>query len=174
MFKAATAASNTLMILSVNTSTPHAQVVPAAPGGTLWIGHETGDLTMLKNGIFESFKLPSEWNEDVVASIGSDEQGDIWIQSRQGRLARLRDGHVILPVQDVISSFGLATMATDNQGKVWVWRGGQLGYLAKGELIIPPQRDHPPGPHPRPSHGKVEQVAKIAGKRPFLKAAQAA
>ena len=36
MFKAATAASNTLMMLSVNTSTPHAQVVPAAPGGTLW------------------------------------------------------------------------------------------------------------------------------------------
>ncbi len=36
MFKAATQASNTLMILSVNTSTPHAKVVPAAPGGTLW------------------------------------------------------------------------------------------------------------------------------------------
>jgi isopentenyl diphosphate isomerase/L-lactate dehydrogenase-like FMN-dependent dehydrogenase len=36
MFKAATAASNTLMMLSVNTSTPHAQVAPAAPGGTLW------------------------------------------------------------------------------------------------------------------------------------------
>src|SRR5882757_1314005 len=36
MFKAATAASNTPMILSINTSTPHAQVVPAAPGGTLW------------------------------------------------------------------------------------------------------------------------------------------
>src|SRR6478735_11009200 len=36
MFKAATAASNTLMMLSVNTSTPHAKVVPAAAGGTLW------------------------------------------------------------------------------------------------------------------------------------------
>jgi 4-hydroxymandelate oxidase len=36
MFKAATAASNTLMILSVNTSTPVARVAPAAPGGTLW------------------------------------------------------------------------------------------------------------------------------------------
>ena len=36
MFKAATAASNTLMILSINTSTPAAQVAPAAPGGTLW------------------------------------------------------------------------------------------------------------------------------------------
>jgi 4-hydroxymandelate oxidase len=36
MFKAATAASNTLMILSINTSTPVAQVAPASPGGTLW------------------------------------------------------------------------------------------------------------------------------------------
>lgn len=36
MFKAATAASNTLMILSTNTSTPVAQVAPAAPGGLLW------------------------------------------------------------------------------------------------------------------------------------------
>jgi isopentenyl diphosphate isomerase/L-lactate dehydrogenase-like FMN-dependent dehydrogenase len=36
MFKAATAASNTPMILSTNTSTPVAQVAPAAPGGVLW------------------------------------------------------------------------------------------------------------------------------------------
>jgi isopentenyl diphosphate isomerase/L-lactate dehydrogenase-like FMN-dependent dehydrogenase len=36
MFKAAVAASNTPMILSTNTSTPVAQVAPAAPGGTLW------------------------------------------------------------------------------------------------------------------------------------------
>ena len=36
MFKAATAASNTPMILSINTSTPVAQVAPTAPGGTLW------------------------------------------------------------------------------------------------------------------------------------------
>ena len=36
MFQAATAASNTMMVLSVNTSTPVEQVAPAAPGGTLW------------------------------------------------------------------------------------------------------------------------------------------
>ena len=36
MFKAATTASNTLMILSINTSTPYAKVAPAVPGGTLW------------------------------------------------------------------------------------------------------------------------------------------
>ncbi len=36
MFKAATAASNTLMMLSANSSTPVTQVAPASPGGTLW------------------------------------------------------------------------------------------------------------------------------------------
>lgn len=36
MFKAATAASNTLMMLSINSSMPVAQVAPASPGGTLW------------------------------------------------------------------------------------------------------------------------------------------
>jgi isopentenyl diphosphate isomerase/L-lactate dehydrogenase-like FMN-dependent dehydrogenase len=36
MYKAAKAASNTLMILSINTSTPVTQVAPAVQGGTLW------------------------------------------------------------------------------------------------------------------------------------------
>jgi isopentenyl diphosphate isomerase/L-lactate dehydrogenase-like FMN-dependent dehydrogenase len=36
MFKAAVAASNTLMVLSINTSMPVDKVAPAAPGGTLW------------------------------------------------------------------------------------------------------------------------------------------
>jgi isopentenyl diphosphate isomerase/L-lactate dehydrogenase-like FMN-dependent dehydrogenase len=36
MYKAATAASNTLMVLSINTSVPVDKVAPAAPGGTLW------------------------------------------------------------------------------------------------------------------------------------------
>src|ERR1700744_4928926 len=36
MYKAATAASNTLMILSINTRTPYAQVAPALAGAPLW------------------------------------------------------------------------------------------------------------------------------------------
>ncbi len=36
MFKAATAASNTLMMLSINSSLSVAQVAPASPGGVLW------------------------------------------------------------------------------------------------------------------------------------------
>ena len=36
MFRAATSASNTLMMLSINSSMPVNQVAPASPGGTLW------------------------------------------------------------------------------------------------------------------------------------------
>jgi (S)-2-hydroxy-acid oxidase len=39
MFKAATAASNTLMMLSAGSSVPVTQVATAAPGGTLWAQH---------------------------------------------------------------------------------------------------------------------------------------
>ena len=112
--------------------------------GSLWIGHETGDLTRLQNGAFESVELPRAWSEDVVSSIATDDQGDVWIQSRQGRLARLRDGEVLPPVPSVVSSYGLATMALDREGKLWVWRGGQLAYLSGGELVIPEQEPASP------------------------------
>lgn len=39
MFKAATAASNTLMMLSAVSTMPISQVAPASPGGTLWAQH---------------------------------------------------------------------------------------------------------------------------------------
>lgn len=39
MFKAATAASHTLMMLSAGSSIPVTKVAPAAPGGTLWAQH---------------------------------------------------------------------------------------------------------------------------------------
>ena len=110
--------------------------------GALWVGHETGDVTLVRHGVFESVPLPKEWQEDVIASIGRDGAGDVWVESRQGRLARLRDGKVIPPVPNVASTYGLAAMAVDAAGKLWVWRGGALGYLTNGEAAVVP---NPPG-----------------------------
>ncbi|MFO1476530.1 MAG: two-component regulator propeller domain-containing protein [Verrucomicrobiota bacterium] len=107
--------------------------------GTLWIGHETGDLSRLTNGCFESVEVPAGWSEDVVSCIAADEAGDIWIQSRQGRLARLRDGRIIPPVAGAISSYGLGTMAQDRDGRLWAWRGGEIGRVTAGEVVLPPQ-----------------------------------
>jgi isopentenyl diphosphate isomerase/L-lactate dehydrogenase-like FMN-dependent dehydrogenase len=81
MFKAATAASNTLMMLSVNTSTPHAKVVPAAPDGTLWA--QFYPLENLDNSrrALESFQ--SAGCNGVIVTI--DQQASFYERTQQDR-----------------------------------------------------------------------------------------
>lgn len=107
--------------------------------GSLWIGHETGHLTRLENGNFSPIQLPASWSEDVVSSIAEDQHGKIWVQSRQGRLACVGDDLVMPATTDDISSYGLATMAIDVQGRLWSSRGGELSYLSDGKLVVPDQ-----------------------------------
>jgi isopentenyl diphosphate isomerase/L-lactate dehydrogenase-like FMN-dependent dehydrogenase len=81
MFKAATAASNTLMILSVNTSTPHAKVVPAAPGGTLWAQFypvENRDISQRALGSFQDAGCSG-----IVVTI--DQQASYYERTQQDR-----------------------------------------------------------------------------------------
>ena len=80
MFKAATA-SNALMALSVNTSTPHAQVVPAAPGGTLWAQLypvENLDRTQQLLGTFQSAGCSG-----VIVTV--DQQSSFYERTQQDR-----------------------------------------------------------------------------------------
>ena len=81
MFKAATAASNTLMMLSVNTSTPHAKVVPAAPGGTLWAQFyplENRDATQRSMDTFQNAGC-----NGVIVTI--DQQASYYERTQQDR-----------------------------------------------------------------------------------------
>lgn len=80
MFKAATA-SNALMALSVNTSTPHAQVVPAAPGGTLWAQFypvENLDRTQQLLGSFQNAGCSG-----VIVTV--DQQSSFYERTQQDR-----------------------------------------------------------------------------------------
>ena len=114
------------------------------PKGTIWIGHETGDLTRMEAGVFTSIELPSAWAEDVVSRIARDRVGDIWVQSREGRLARISDGLVFPPDTNPISHEGLATMARDTRGRLWATRAGRLCEVENGELSVPPQEPASP------------------------------
>src|SRR3954468_6893204 len=89
MLKAATAASNTLMILSINTGTPVAQVAPAAPGGTLW-----GQFYPLENRDATQRSMGSYQNAGVGGIIVTvDQQASYYERTQQdrnlgGRVAR--------------------------------------------------------------------------------------
>src|SRR6201996_6458243 len=81
MFKAATAASNTLMILSINTSTPVAKVAPAAPGGTLW-----GQFYPLENLAATQRSMDTYQNAGVNGIIVTvDQQASYYERTQQDR-----------------------------------------------------------------------------------------
>ena len=104
-------------------------------GDALWIGHETGDLTRLRAGVFDPVEVPGGWNGGKIMRIGADENGDIWLMNKEGLLARLKDGTRIAAPPEAPSTPGLASMARDRGGVLWLLRGGRLSFLQHGELV---------------------------------------
>ncbi len=99
--------------------------------GTLWIGHERGDLTSYRNGKFASLGVHESGVRRKITAIGSDEAGDIWMLNEEGTLVRARDGLTCaLPNRD-----GLAAMAHSVSGQPWIVSGGRLATLKDGKLI---------------------------------------
>ena len=81
MFKAANAASNTLMILSINTSTPAAKVAPAVPGATLW-----GQFYPLENLAATQKSMDAYQNAGVNGIVVTvDQQASYYERTQQDR-----------------------------------------------------------------------------------------
>jgi signal transduction histidine kinase/ligand-binding sensor domain-containing protein len=98
--------------------------------GTLWIGHERGDLTRYRDGKFESMNVHETGVRRKIPAIGADAAGDIWMLNEEGTLVRASDGAACsLPNRD-----GVAEMAQGSQGRLWVTSGGQLAAMEHGQL----------------------------------------
>src|SRR6185437_11318743 len=48
-----------------------------ADDGTVWIGHENGEVTRYKDGVFQAVNYHAAWSGGKIADIGSDESGDV-------------------------------------------------------------------------------------------------
>ena len=100
--------------------------------GALWIGHERGDLTRFQDGKFESLPVHETGVRRKIPAIGADATGDIWMLNEEGTLVRARDGAICaLPNHD-----GVAQLAQDGRGKLWVTSGGQLAAVEQGRLTL--------------------------------------
>lgn len=98
--------------------------------GVLWIGHERGDLTCYRNGVFEPQSVRETGVRRKISAIGTDESGDVWMLSEEGTLLRIRDGATCaLPNAD-----GVAEMACDRAGRLWIASGGRLAELVHGQF----------------------------------------
>jgi signal transduction histidine kinase/ligand-binding sensor domain-containing protein len=100
--------------------------------GALWIGHERGDLTCYRHGEFESLPAHETGVRRKIPYISEDAAGDIWMLNEEGTLVRARDGATCsLPNTD-----GVAQLARDGHGKLWVTSGGQLASVENGRLVM--------------------------------------
>lgn len=100
--------------------------------GTLWIGHERGDLTCYRDGKFEAQDVHETGVRRKITAIGADQKGDIWMLNEEGTLVRVHDGVTCaLPNND-----GVAQLAQDGRGRLWVRSGGQLAAVENGRLTM--------------------------------------
>jgi signal transduction histidine kinase/ligand-binding sensor domain-containing protein len=98
--------------------------------GVLWIGHERGDLTSYRDGKFEPQNVRETGVRRKISASGTDEFGDVWVLNEEGTLIRVRDGaKCALPNTD-----GVAELARDKHGRLWIASGGKLGTLVHGRL----------------------------------------
>jgi isopentenyl diphosphate isomerase/L-lactate dehydrogenase-like FMN-dependent dehydrogenase len=134
MFKAATSASNTLMILSINTSTPVAKVAPAAPGGTLW-----GQFYPVENRAATQRVMDTYQNAGVGGIIVTiDQQASYYERTQQDRNF---GGHVRTGSPGAAAGSGALTGSARYRiagGRLWyTWQYiDDMRKMVKGKLVI--------------------------------------
>jgi signal transduction histidine kinase len=101
---------------------------------TLWIGHETGQLTRSVNGKFYPVPLAAAWPGGSIESITADEESELWLLNDTGVLFRLRDGKTAT-VPGGASPTRKVALARSAQGTPWVVCGGQVSTLQQGQLV---------------------------------------
>ena len=107
-------------------------------GGSLWIGHERGDLTRYHDGKFAALDIHETGARRKISAIAADEAGDIWMLNEEGTLVRARDGATCaLP-----NNNGIAALTCDAAGQIWVASDGKLAVLKNGKLDFFNETNH--------------------------------
>jgi len=101
--------------------------------GSLWVGHETGEVVRFKQGRFEELQVPSGWKGKKIVAICEDELSDFWVVSDEGLMSRLHDGLLLVPRAG--AALGLVGVANDSTGRIWIARHGALSRMQNGKLV---------------------------------------
>jgi ligand-binding sensor domain-containing protein/signal transduction histidine kinase len=105
-----------------------------SPDRVLWIGHETGHLSRMADGHFQSVKLSTNWPGGVIDAIASDQEGNVWLLNHSGFLFRLCDG-MTATTPGGASALRKATLARARDGTLWMASNGQLAILERGRVV---------------------------------------
>ena len=106
--------------------------------GTLWIGHETGELTRYQDGRFEDVPIRPRpaWEKPKIWQMGGDKAGDLWLVSGDGLFYRVRDGRNETPQSGGVAQF--SAFEQDTHGDLWIARNGLLSTFENGRPMSQP------------------------------------
>ncbi len=102
--------------------------------GTLWIGHETGELTEFKNGVFKPVEFKPSRPDTTLEDITMDARGNVWVLNGNGSLYRLSDGLLLgerLPKSKPIS----LVLSRDDHGQLWLAFNGAISTVQNDQLV---------------------------------------
>src|SRR5215469_3964275 len=109
--------------------------------GTLWLPLDHGPVVRLSHGTAQSFS--NDVPDLVVETAIEDDEGNLWISYRGGRLCRIRDGKVynFSTKENFPENSGGCYLAKDNHGQVWIAKTGQVAIYRNGrfETVLPAQ-----------------------------------
>ena len=98
--------------------------------GTIWIGHETSDLTCYSNGRFEPVPIRAPWKGGMISGIQADRAGDVWIIDIRGEAVRIRDGLLVKPPPEMAENPSLvAELQLDGEGRLLMVRNGYVAEI---------------------------------------------
>lgn len=100
---------------------------------TLWIAHETGELTRFRHGQFEAVPFPVPWENRKIVDMASDQTGKLWLLNEEGRLGSLSGD--LLSVPNPGTATKIAAMARSPHGQIWVEYSGLVYALTGNQLV---------------------------------------
>ncbi|HXG47318.1 MAG TPA: two-component regulator propeller domain-containing protein [Methylomirabilota bacterium] len=93
--------------------------------GSLWLGHDGGELTRYRSGTFEAVALGPNWPGGQIADLGEDAAHDLWLLHQSGLAYRVRDGHTERPEVPTAGPT-VISLARDAGGTLWRVHHGRL------------------------------------------------
>ena len=125
--------------------------------GDIWAGHDTGDLTRYYKGRFHPEKVLGRWTPGMIAGIGADARGDVWMINIRGEAQRVRDGLVLKPPSEMAEFPSLVPqLVSDQQRRLLMVRNGYVAEITAGGI----QRIDFSSSEPRPYYACVTPAQK--------------
>ena len=100
--------------------------------GTLWIGHESGDVTCYRDGRFAAFSQGANTSEQVYA-ITEDDHGAVWLFRQNGVLERAVQSGATTP-RSSDSSNKMLALTRSHTGAIWIRVEGDAAELKEGTV----------------------------------------